>query len=626
MTSRIGKPDTDTDKELYERLSNDGTRHFVMVAGAGSGKTTSLIKALAYLENDQGEVFQSKGQKVACITFTEIAVNEIRSDIGSNPLYHVSTIHSFLWENIKPFQSNIKEWVSRRLHKKIEENQEKINNPRTRQGTKDKATDKITRYQKQLEEINNVKNFRYGTGSDYTNGILGHSDILKIGPSFILEHPLMRSLIVKRYPVIFVDESQDTNPDFVEALCTTANEIHDGFCVGFFGDPVQKIYMQGAGPILIGEGWCKLEKPENFRCPQSVLRVINRIRAEDDGLEQTRGRYRRENGEDVPVEGTARVLIMANNVEYLQQLNSVRQWLSESDADNAWLEDGNEEELRLLVLVHRVTAIRLGFQNLYSALNDRSTESLKSGVVDGTAWVSKPFLTFVLPLLLAHRDNRQFDVMRLLRKYCPKVQDEGLAGANMPDILNELQEDIQTLDEMMGENSICHISEVARLLLNRRIYSFDDRYLELIGDLEGAKVVTEPAPENAALRFMQCETKELWGYRRYIEKLSPFATQQGIKGAEFDKVLVVVDDQEGQLPGYSYGKYFGVTPLSETDKNNIAIGKDSVIDRTRRLFYVCCSRALTDLVVAVFTDDPTAMQDAIINKGLFEPENIHIIE
>ncbi len=58
--------------------------------------------------------------------------------------------------------------------------------------------------------------------------------------------------------------------------------------------------------------------------------------------------------------------------------------------------------------------------------------------------------------------------------------------------------------------------------------------------------LSEPATDNAALRFMQCDALELWGYRKYIAKMSPFATRQGIKGAEFDKVIVVVDDQEGR--------------------------------------------------------------------------------
>ena len=52
---------------------------------------------------------------------------------------------------------------------------------------------------------------------------------------------------------------------------------------------MQKIYTAGAGGIELGEGWNEITKTENFRCPQRVLDVANRIRAEDDGIQQVRG-------------------------------------------------------------------------------------------------------------------------------------------------------------------------------------------------------------------------------------------------------------------------------------------------------------------------------------------------
>ncbi len=626
MRSRIGNPDTDTDIALKERLAADGSRHFVMVAGAGSGKTTSLIKALAHIENSQGTDLRCKGQKIACITFTEVAVNEIRGDVGDDSLYHVSTIHSFLWDVIKPFQNDLREWIRARLNRKIEENQEKIGNPRTQQRTKERAREENERYNRQLTSIDGVRNFRYGTGSDYENGVLGHADIIRIGPTFLNDHALIRRIVSRRYPIVFVDESQDTDPDFVAALRAVADEAENRFCVGFFGDPVQKIYMQGAGSIPIENGWKKLEKPENFRCSQSVLRVINRIRAEDDGLQQTRGRFGSRDGAGAPVEGTARVLIMPDDERRPERLQRARHWLAEQDHDATWLADEDEEALRLLVLVHRVAADRLGFPNLYSALNDRSTESLRSGVVDGTAWVLKPILQFLLPLLIADREDKPFELMRLLRKHCLKLQDEALERSNTAQVLKALREEILELHDMLAEGAETGIGDALSFVRDKQLLAFDEGYLDLLDQYLAADQVAEAAPENAALRFMQCRAHELWGYRRYIEKLSPFATQQGIKGAEFEKVLVVVDDKERQLPGFSYGKYLGVTPLSDTDHENIEAGKDSVIGRTRRLFYVCCSRALTDLAVAIFTDDTERMQRAIISRGFFEPDCVTLLQ
>ena len=191
MTSRIGSPDTNTDTALYQRLDDNGIRHFIMVAGAGSGKTTSLVKALAYIEKSQGKHLRRHGKQIACITYTEVAVEEIRSDVGNDSLFHVSTIHSFLWSVVKPFQSNLRQWVQGRLKVKIQEEQEKINNLRRRQATKKRTTVNRERYRRQLQEIPRVTSFKYGTGSDYTNGLLGHSDILSVGPAFIQDYDLM---------------------------------------------------------------------------------------------------------------------------------------------------------------------------------------------------------------------------------------------------------------------------------------------------------------------------------------------------------------------------------------------------------------------------------------------------
>lgn len=281
----------------------------------------------------------------------------------------------------------------------------------------------------------------------------------------------------------------------------------------------------------------------------------------------------------------------------------------------------------MLVLVHRMAAARLGFPALYSALNDKSPEDLSAGLVDGTAWVVRPFISYVLPLVLARREGREFELMRLLRKYCPLLQPDALAYGTAVGLLNDLQARVDELVAMLQADNGWRIGDVMRFIKENDLMVFDERYISLI-DFYAVNTdpVAEPATENATLRFMQCDASELWGYRKYIEKLSPFATQQGIKGAEFEKVIVVVDDQESRTNTFSYGKYFGVSEPSDTDRANTAAGKDSVIDRTRRLFYVCCSRALSDLAVVVFTEDPVRMRDALIERGFFEPECVKVFD
>lgn len=77
MTSRIRNPDTETDRQLRDCLDQRPSTSFVMVAGAGSGKTTSLVKALDHLARTRGADLRRRGQQIACITYTEVAVGEI---------------------------------------------------------------------------------------------------------------------------------------------------------------------------------------------------------------------------------------------------------------------------------------------------------------------------------------------------------------------------------------------------------------------------------------------------------------------------------------------------------------------------------------------------------------------
>src|SRR3546814_11715066 len=94
MTSRIGQPDTAADIELRACLDQRPQRCFVMVAGAGSGKTTSLVKALAHLAETRSTELRTRGQKIACIPYTEIGAKENWGDVGNDRRGTVATTHT----------------------------------------------------------------------------------------------------------------------------------------------------------------------------------------------------------------------------------------------------------------------------------------------------------------------------------------------------------------------------------------------------------------------------------------------------------------------------------------------------------------------------------------------------
>jgi DNA helicase-2/ATP-dependent DNA helicase PcrA len=370
MTSRAGKPDTTADVELRECLGQATLANFVMVAGAGSGKTTSLVKALEFLTVTRGAELRCRGQQIACITYTDIAVKEIWGDVGNTPLVHVSTIHSFLWSLVRPFQNDLRAWVIGRIDEKIAEATEHLNRPRTRADTKVRLARDIERYKGQHLALAAVPRFTYGTGGDYARGILGHDDILNIGPALIADRPLLRTIAARRFPFIFVDESQDTGPKVVEALTLVADTVGSVLCLGFFGDPMQKVYLAGAGKISVGANWRTITKSENFRCPTKVLALINKIRADDDQLTQVRGRTVEQNGKPESVEGSARLFVLPADASRTGRLKEVRKWLANANSDPLWETDNDDADVRVLVLVHRMAAHRLGFAGIYAALND----------------------------------------------------------------------------------------------------------------------------------------------------------------------------------------------------------------------------------------------------------------
>lgn len=98
-------------------------RNFRLEAGAGAGKTFSLVKALKQLIHDQGDQLVRSHQKVACITYTNVATDEITRRTDGHPAVQASTIHAFCWGLLKSFQAALRAEVMNipRLAEKINE-------------------------------------------------------------------------------------------------------------------------------------------------------------------------------------------------------------------------------------------------------------------------------------------------------------------------------------------------------------------------------------------------------------------------------------------------------------------------------------------------------------------------
>ena len=85
----------------------------------------------------------------------------------------------------------------------------------------------------------------------------------------------------------------------------------------------------------------------------------------------------------------------------------------------------------------------------------------------------------------------------------------------------------------------------------------------------------------------------------------PFSTQHKVKGAEFDNVLVILDN--GKWNQYNFQNLFTLS------------GNESVLKRTRKIFYVCCTRAKERLYV--YYNQPS--NDIIVKaREWFGKENV----
>lgn len=629
MSRRSNSPDTDADRELLDCITATPPQSFIVTAGAGSGKTTSLIKALERVIEQHGQSMLMKRQQIACITYTEVAANEIREDVAAGNLVHVSTIHSFYWTIASTFQADIKAWVLKGLQEHLDGLVNKVFGPKTHQKTKDKNKKDQVRYKKYLEASSKAPSFRYGVASDYEDGVLGHEDILKLC-NYLLQHkPLFRRVVALNFPFIFIDESQDTFPEVVESFRMVATQMRDRFCLGFFGDPMQKIYLRGAGKIGIEEGWKAITKPENFRCAQSILRVANAIRKEGDGLQQVRGLHELVDGVLQPVEGSARIFVLPNTGDRQAALSQLRAWNASANGDDNWLKP--ENAVKILVIVHRIAAKQLGWAGIYSALNDKAPASFKQGLLDGTCWPVRQLLGFVVPLVQAADRMDEFAAMNILREHCPRLQRSSALGGSVSQVLKEVRGATLTLQGMIQDPAatlgtvVAHLRDTQLLALDPRM----ERALGLEAGVEEEAAVdadadggedgadSSPAADSSVTKLLQCPAAELLPYALYVAEGSPFATQHGVKGAQFDKVLVVMDEEESDYNIYDYEKVLSEKQASADDRRAFETGNDNTWSRTLRLLYVCTTRAKRDLALAFFVSNPEATAAHIVTSGIF---------
>ena len=604
--------DDHVDREIESCFSASSPNNFFVFAGAGSGKTRSLINTLNFLDKEQGEKLLMKGKQIAVITYTNAACDEISRRLQYKSIFSVSTIHSFLWELIKNYQVDIKTWIMESVQKEIEElKQKQTKTSRGKAG--EKRAETIKKKTERLAKIRSIQKFSYNPNGDNVGyDSLSHSEVIKMSTEFIATEPTMQDILTSKYPILLIDESQDTKKELIDALLIVCEKYGEKFIVGMFGDTMQKIYNDGKDNLAkcIPDNWVKPVKIMNHRSAKRIVTLANSIRSSvDDQKQQARSDAE---------EGTVRLFITSksNNKEYVEK--RVAEMMVQDTGDIGW---NDEEDYKSLILEHHMAASRFGFSELYMPLSNskKFDTSLREGSIPELSILSK----LVFPLLVAYQSGNDFEVAKIIRQNSPLLNKEVFITGlnNQVELLRKAEEAVELLMKLWNDGKVPTCLEVLKSIRDTGLFKVGNRVDEVLADYsqdENEKIT--------ALRTaLSAPFYELERYALYVSDNTRFATHQGVKGLEFPRVMVILDDAQARGFLFSYEKLFGVKAQSDTDEKNAHDGKDTSITRTARLFYVACTRAKKSLAIVAYTENEEMVRDTALANGWFLENEIYIV-
>ena len=600
--------DDHVDEEIKQCFDEKNHRSFFVFAGAGAGKTRSLVELLKYLENNVSEKLTINAQKIAVITYTNAACEEILRRTDYNPIFSVQTIHSFLWELIKELQHDIKKWLKGNLLSEISELESQQLKGRAG-ATYDKRAKKLEEKRKRLEKIENVKKFIYNpNGQNIGYDSLNHAEVVKMGSEFIMNKIIMQKILISKYPILLIDESQDTKKQLIDAIMEIYDNYKDNIIIGMFGDTMQRIYLDGKENLekVIPKDWTKPNKIMNHRSAKRIVESANSIRKNVDGKTQQYHSDRHE--------GNIMLFVCDKNLNKENVENYVLNRMAKISKDDKWLIDTKK-----LILEHHMAANRLGFKDFFTPIYN--VEKFKNGILDGSLTQIKFFTSIIIPLIQAHQSNNSFEEMKIIRKYSLILSKKNFNKDTkcQKETLQNIKQSVNELYKLWNDGKEPNCIEILKNVEKSGLLEIPDKLKDVL-------VNEDLNEEELAMRqALSANFDEIIKYDEYIKGNSEFATHQGVKGLEFPRVMVIIDDEEAKGFLFSYEKLFGAKEKSETDIKNELEGKDSSMSRTARLFYVACTRAEKSLAIIAYTENIDKVRNTLTDNNWFYNNEIEVI-
>jgi len=605
---------TKADEQIQECINKQ--QSFYVIAGAGSGKTTSLISALDNIRYHHGKHLRREAQRIVCVTYTKRAVAVISSRLGWDDLYIISTLHGFLWNEIKRFTPSIRRALQEKIiPDRIAKQKADDDGGKSKKALTARA--KAKGLEEDLPGLPSVQSFTYNDSnfSNYLQGEIGHEDVIDVAAYMIATSPQLRKIMGQKYPYIFVDEAQDTQENVVEAfnlLCENSGLP----IIGYFGDPMQQIYDKRAGDFKGPSDSLRIPKEENFRCSVDVINLLNAFRKD---IQQFPA------GKNAEIKGSVILRLIqtdkpgASRGRYTpEQIESVSLKLDVAMAQWGWM---GKKNIKHLYLVRQMIARRLGFSDLHNLFNgDYASTRAQDDYENGEHYLLKPFIVCLYPLVRASRAKDGRGVIDILRQNSPAFDPKGKnANSSLIEMRKRVETIMSSLNEMWDKKTI---GDILRYCRKNELYSASKRLAE---DLDRNRRDEQFDAEKHAMEkgdwladtLLDMRLAEIAAYCEFIDDNTEFSTQHGVKGEEYESVLVVIDDVGSAWNNYNFTKT--LTPKS-------AGGEPT--DRQRRLSYnlayVCFSRAEKDLRIVMYSQNAAAAKEELLGKKLFTEAQIEI--
>lgn len=625
-------------QQIFQSI--DDGRNFLLSGGAGSGKTYSLVSVIRQV------IAENPTAKVACMTYTNSAVKEIEERVNHKNL-NVSTIHDFLWDNIKHFQKELKEAII-----------SLANNEDVNRISIDEANPIPENYFDILTD-----GIQYREFVRLREGIISHDELLIIANYLFERYPKLSSIVKDKYKFIFIDEYQDTSKAVVDTFLTHFQKSERTNIIGFFGDAMQSIYDDGIGNLDEYKGddtVNEVPKKQNRRNPQLVIDLANKLRT--DGIIQ-------EPSTDPNAPNMVEGLVKQGTVLFLHStdgdIGKVEKFLEENYNWNF----KNSKETKELNLTHNLIADKAGFRTLMDiydrdhilSFRDRIKKYIKDN--GNTTDFSENTFGEVIQILQQGKRGQNLNAVsptntmqafidsnadlyayakslnysEFSKMYIDKDQllddkkqdegDENKKGSKRDNLIRHLFK-IQTnifLYKSKKYNEFLRATDyrfrITSIASKRTLKENIDNLVN-VGDKTIDEVIADAHEKGICMiddKLVDFKDRKEYLYNRvknvkfsefqklyeYLEGQTPFSTQHKTKGTEFDNILVILDN--GGWNNYSFSNLF------------LETGSASVLDRTQKIFYVCCTRAKENL--AVFFHNPDA-QVVVKAKEWFGKDNV----